>query len=81
MLKIFAEGLLTIYIVFCILFLVVGNVYTFWAWVKDFDKRRRMGAQCFYLKFWGHPVGYSEKELEKLKLILEQFEKEHNGTC
>lgn len=81
MLKIFAEGLLIIYIAFCILFLVAGNMYTFWVWVKDFDKRKRIGAQYFYLKFWGYPVEYSEKEMEKLKLILEQFEKEHDGTC
>lgn len=78
MLKIFAEGLLIVYIFFCLIFLVAGNICVFWSWVKEGEKRRRMGVQYYYLKFWGNPGEYSKEELEKLHQMLERYEKEYN---
>lgn len=81
MMKIFAEGLLTVYIIFCLILMVAGNIYVFWSWVKDFEKKRKMGAQYFYLKFWGEQGEHSKEELDELHQMLERFEKEHNGNC
>lgn len=79
-LKFFAEGLLTVSISLCIIFLVVGNMYMLWFWVKDFEKKGEKGAQYFYLKFWGYPGEYSKEELNELHQKLEQFEEEYKGN-
>lgn len=76
MFKNFVEELLTVYTILSFIFLVVGNMYLFRSWIKDFKKKKRIGAQYFYLKFWDDPRDYAKEELEELHQMLEQFEKE-----
>ncbi len=78
MLKGFADGLLIVYITLVFIFLVAGNMYMFGSWFKGFEKRKKMGAQYDYLKFWGEPEEYTREELEELHQMLEQFEKDHD---
>lgn len=81
MLKYFAEGLLTVIFLFSFIFLVVGNMSLFKSWIKDFEKKKRMRPQYYYLKFWGDSGEYTKEELEELHHKLEQFEKENNTNC
>lgn len=78
MLRIFAEGLLSVYLICCFIFLVVGNIFMSWSWIKNFEKRRRWGPQYYYLEIWGALEEHSEEELRELRRILEQYEKEQN---
>lgn len=38
MLRIFAEGLLGVYLICCFISLVVGNIYISWSWIKNLEK-------------------------------------------
>lgn len=53
-----------------------------WFLVKDFEKKGEMGAQYFYLKFWGYPGehSHSKEEMNELHQKLEQFEEEYKGN-
>jgi len=81
MLKSFVEGLLIVYFALVFIFLIAGNMCIFGSWLKGFEKRKKVGAQYDYLKFWGEPETFTGEELEELHQMLEQFEKKHDRNC
>jgi len=56
---------------------VIGNIARFVYWVKSY-KARKNPCSNYYLEFWGDEwgMGCTKEEIEKLKQIIRQFEKE-----
>lgn len=69
MLKDLFDGLLSIFVILSIAFLVIGNIYQFAYWIKRHKIKKDIGMQYFYLDFWDNEWGTEciKEEIQNLK--------------
>lgn len=82
MLKNLFDGLLSIFVILSIAFLVVGNIYQFAYWIKRHKIKKDTGMQYFYLDFWDNEWGTecTKEEIQNLKKMIKQFEEKYKET-
>ena len=82
MLKNLFDGVLSIFVILSIAFLVVGNIGQFAYWIKRHKIKKDIGMQYFYLDFWDNEWGTecTKEEIQNLKEMIKQFEEKHKET-